>query len=87
MKLAELRQTKKGTKLLLNQGNGWYQEVEYKGIITVTKFPRITYAQLLSGEFMDKGKNVKMASIRYKDERGREIFDTVNPRALMPIEK
>lgn len=82
MKLAELRQIKKGTKLMLNQGNGWWQEVEYKGILTVTRFPRVTYDELLSGSFMDRAKNVKMASIKYTDERGREILTTVNPRAL-----
>lgn len=82
MKLEELRQIKKGTKLMLNQGNGWWQEVEYRGILTVTRFPSVTYDEFLSGSFMDRGKKVKMASIRYTDERGREIFTTVNPRAL-----
>ena len=85
MKLAELRQITKGTKLLWNQGNGWYQEVEFRGIIETTQFSRVTFDELLSGEFLNRGRKVKMASIRYADDRGRVDFRTVNPRALRRI--
>lgn len=84
MKLEELRKLRKGTKLMLSMGNGWYQEVRYKGLVQVTSFGCITFQDLMKGEFdFNKGgRNHLDASIEYKDAYGKIQQSHVNPRRL-----
>lgn len=83
MKLAELREVPSGTKLSLSLGGGWYQEVTYKRLVQVTKFYKMTFSDLMNGNFsLDKGKRVWEASISWIDDKGNRKTCTVNPRRL-----
>lgn len=84
MKLEELRKLRKGTKLLLHLGNGWYQKVSYHNLVQVTSFGSASLDDLMKGNF-DFGKGGRKhfeASVEYKDARGCIKHTYVNPRRL-----
>lgn len=84
MKLEELRNTPKGTKIELSEGNGWYSIVTFNRLIKVTQFPKMTLSQLMNGELsLDKGKRVWEAEVFMEDGKSR----IVSPRRLHLIPK
>ena len=87
MKLEDLRKLRKGTKLMLHIGNGWYQEVNYQNLVQVTSFGSIYLDDLKKGNF-DFGKGGRKhfeASVEYKDARGHIEHTYVNPRRLSMV--
>lgn len=84
MKLEELRKLRKGTKLLLNDGNGWFEEVRYLSLVQVTSLGRATFQDIVNGnfDFTKGGRKRHEAYIEYTDDKGRKQNTYVNPRRL-----
>lgn len=65
MTLAECRELKKGDKVKWSLGNGWYQSGEFVKLVQVTTFGKMTFGQLMDGDFsLENGKKKTEAMVK-----------------------
>ena len=85
MKISDAKKMKKGTKVQWSLGNGWYQQGEFLGVYKVTKFRTITFDDIMTGKFDFKnGKDELVASVKYRDDDGKERTESISIRRLQP---
>ena len=84
MKLEELRKLRKGTKLMLSLGSGWYQEVRYISLVQAETFGSFSFEDIMKDniDFKKGGRKHMLANIEYEDDKGWVKEDYVNPRRL-----
>ena len=84
MTIAECRELKKGDKVRVSLGDGWYQDASFIKLIKVTSFGKMTINEVLTGDFdfSTKGREKTEAYVEYVDDRGRKRQRSVNPRRL-----
>lgn len=87
MKIEDARKLKKGEKVCWSIGNGWYQQGIFQGLMKVTRFRTLTYDDLMTGRFdFRNGKEETVASVKYRDDNGKERVVSISIRKLQMAE-
>lgn len=83
MKLAEAKRMKKGTIVKWAVGNGWYESGKFCKLVEVTRFPGMTFSDLLSGKFdLERGRKELQAEIQL--ENG--CYEFISVRRIKPAQ-
>lgn len=65
MTLAECRQLKEGDTIRWSLGNGWNQIGEFVKLVEVTTFGKMTFGQLMDGDFsLENGRKKTEAMVK-----------------------
>lgn len=83
MKMEDARKLEKGARVCWSLGNGWYQKGTFQRLMKVTRFKRITFDDLMTGNFsLNNGRDEIMACVKYLDDDGRERETTISVRKM-----
>lgn len=83
MTLAECKAMKKGTKVRISEGRGWFREGKFLRMTEVTSFGTFTLEDLMRKDFdLGKGKKRQDALIEIIDDNGRRVQINVNPKRI-----
>ena len=83
MKLSDLKQLKKGSKVRISEGNGWYREATFIRTADVISFGKMTFTDLMEWDFdMEDGKKKTEVVVEVVDDEGRKHTKYINPRSV-----
>ena len=84
MKLNDVQNLQKGTKLWVSEGNGWYQVMEYNTTCATWSLGKMTFSQLMKCDVEFK-QGRKQTLVEMIDDKGKTHL--VNPRRLSLYEE
>lgn len=86
MKISELKQLEKGSKVRISEGNGWYHEATFVRTADVISFGKFTFTDLMEWDFdMKDGRKKTEVVVEFVDEHGRKHTKYVDPRSVKEV--